>query len=127
MLFRIEASWFGENWTAGGLNGVENTVFRIGRAGSVADNGGESGQEGADGWCHVTQQCGQTRTAGGGFGTCDWIQCFGVQNLTEMRINQESVFGKEIDTQNWFGNGGQNECAKKGAYAKIQSLFDGSP
>jgi hypothetical protein len=78
VLFRIEAPWLCENWAARGFNGMENTMFWIGRPGPIPDNGGKSGQEGADGRCHVTQRGGQTGAAGGGFGTCDWIQCAGI-------------------------------------------------
>ncbi len=45
---------------------------------------------------------GEAGTAGGGSRTCDWIQCVGIQNLTEMRINHETVCGKKINAQNQF-------------------------
>jgi hypothetical protein len=51
----------------------------------------------------------------------------GIQNLTEVRIDKEAVFSKKINTENWFGDCGQNKGAKKGACAEVQSLFDGSP
>jgi hypothetical protein len=51
----------------------------------------------------------------------------GIQNLTKVRINKEAVFGKKINTKNRFGDCGQNEGAKKGACAEVQSSFDGSP
>jgi hypothetical protein len=55
VFFRIKASRFCENGPAYHFNGVKNPVFRIWSSGSIADDGGKSGQERADGGCDVAQ------------------------------------------------------------------------
>jgi hypothetical protein len=47
--------------------------------------------------------------------------------LAKVRIHEEAVGGQKVNTEDWFCDGSQDECAEKGPESEIQNFFDGSP
>jgi hypothetical protein len=93
-------------------------------SGSIADNGGEGGEECADGGCHVAERSSESGFVRRKLGSGNRVQRVCIQDLTKVRINKEAVRGQKIDTENGFRNGGQDECAEKSPDAKIQCFPD---
>ncbi len=102
-------------------------MFWIRGSGSIADNGGEGGEECADGGCHVAERGGESGLVWRKLGSGNRVQCAGIQDLTKVRINKEAVGGQKIDAENGLGDGGQDERAEKSPDAKIQCFPDGTP